>query len=113
MNFFTVANQLSSNWNVHNPATPAANMSHKNQEISILTIKKREIEVNTSSTSHREFQRRKDKTEKKRPRKKKKKKTRKQYEQQCQPHTCSGTIKSSMYDSDFSITTFPLTSSAP
>jgi hypothetical protein len=28
-------------------------------------------------------------------------------------HTCSGTINSSMYDSDFSITTFPLTSSAP
>jgi hypothetical protein len=35
----------------------------KNQEISILTIKKRQSEVNTSSTSHREFQRRKGKTE--------------------------------------------------
>jgi hypothetical protein len=37
--------------------------STKNQEISILTIKKRQSKVNTSSTSHREFQRRKDKTE--------------------------------------------------
>jgi hypothetical protein len=35
----------------------------KYQEISILPIKKRQSEVNTSSTSHREFQRRKDKTE--------------------------------------------------
>jgi hypothetical protein len=33
------------------------NISHKNQEISILTIKKRQSKVNTSSTSHREFQR--------------------------------------------------------
>jgi hypothetical protein len=31
-------------------------------------IKKRQSEVNTSSTSHREFQRRKDKTENKGPR---------------------------------------------
>jgi hypothetical protein len=76
--------------NVHNAAAPAANMSHKNQEISILTIKKRQSEVNISSTSHRGFQRRKDKTEKKRPRNKKQNKTRKQYEQQCQSHTCSG-----------------------
>jgi len=42
-----------------------------------------------------------------------KKKPRKQYEQQCQSHTCSGTIDSGMHDHDFSITTFPLTSSAP
>jgi hypothetical protein len=34
-------------------------------------LKKRQSEVNTSSTSHREFQRRKNKTEKKRPRNKK------------------------------------------
>jgi hypothetical protein len=40
-------------------------MSHKNQEISILTIKKNQSKVNNSSTSHREFQRRKDKTESK------------------------------------------------
>jgi hypothetical protein len=35
------------------------------------------------------------------------------YEQKCQSHTCSGTINSSMYDSDLTITTSPLTSSAP
>jgi hypothetical protein len=33
-------------------------------------IKKRQSKVNTSSTSHREFKRRKDKTENKVPRKK-------------------------------------------
>jgi hypothetical protein len=44
------------------------NISHKNCEISILMIKKRQSKVNTSSTSHREFQRRKDKTENKGPR---------------------------------------------
>jgi hypothetical protein len=38
------------------------NISHKNQEISNLTIKKNQSKVN-SSTGHREFQRRKDKTE--------------------------------------------------
>jgi hypothetical protein len=36
-----------------------------------------------------------------------------QYEQKCQSHICSGTINSSMYDSDFTIITSPLTSSAP
>jgi hypothetical protein len=46
------------------------NISHKNHEISILTIKKRQSEFNTSSTSHREFRRRKDKTENKGPRNK-------------------------------------------
>jgi hypothetical protein len=35
------------------------NISHKNQEISILMIKRRQSKVNTSSTSHREFQRKK------------------------------------------------------
>ncbi len=88
-------------------------ISHKNREISILTIKKRQSEVNNSSTSHREFQRRKYKTENKGPRNKNQNKTQKQYEQDCQSHTYSGTIYSSMYDSDFSITTFPLTWSAP
>jgi hypothetical protein len=84
------------------------NISHKNQEISLLTIKKMQSEVNISLTSQREFQRRKDKTENKGLRNKTEK-TQKQNEQQCQSHTCSGTINSSMYDSDFSITTFPLT----
>ncbi len=35
------------------------------------------------------------------------------YEQKCESLTCSGTIKSSMYHSDFTTTTSPLTSSAP
>jgi hypothetical protein len=39
------------------------NIPPKNWEISFLTIKKKQSKVNTSSTSHREFQRRKDKTE--------------------------------------------------
>jgi len=69
-------------------------------------IKKKKSKGNTSSKSHRGFQRRKDKTENKGPRNKNQKrtapkKTRKQYEQ---TYTCSGTISSSMYDSDFSIT---------
>jgi hypothetical protein len=50
----------------------AINISHTNQEISILMIKRRQSKVNTSSTSHREFQRRKDKTESKGPRNQKK-----------------------------------------
>jgi hypothetical protein len=45
-------------------------ISHKNQEISIPTFKKRQSKVNTSSTSHREFHRRKDKTENKGPKNK-------------------------------------------
>jgi hypothetical protein len=45
-----------------------------NQEISILMIKRRQSKVNTSSTSHRESQR-KDKTENKGPRNKEKKNT--------------------------------------
>jgi hypothetical protein len=83
-----------------------------NQEIAILMIKRRQSKVNTSSISHRESQR-KDKTENKGPRNKEQNKTRNQYEQQYQPHTSSGAINSSMYERDFSITTFPLTSSAP
>jgi hypothetical protein len=35
------------------------------------------------------------------------------YEQKCQSHTCSGTINSSMYDSDLTATTSWLTLSAP
>jgi hypothetical protein len=39
------------------PLGPLRNsISHKNREISILMIKKRQSEVNTSSTSHIEFQ---------------------------------------------------------
>jgi hypothetical protein len=40
-----------------------------------LTIKKNQSKVNTSSTSHREFQRRKDKTENKGPRNRNQKRT--------------------------------------
>jgi hypothetical protein len=40
-------------------------MSHENQEMSILTTKKKQNKVNTSSLSHRNFQRRIDKTENK------------------------------------------------
>jgi hypothetical protein len=63
---------------VHKPAfnRPSdldSNISHKNQEISILTIKKNQSKLNTSSTSHRRFQRRKDKTESEGPRNKNKK----------------------------------------
>jgi hypothetical protein len=46
-------------------------ISHKNRETSILTIKKKRSNINNSSTSHQEFQRRKDKIEKKGPKKKK------------------------------------------
>jgi len=40
-----------------------SNISQKNRQIFILMIKKRQSEVDTSSTSHREFQRRKDNRE--------------------------------------------------
>jgi hypothetical protein len=103
--------QLQQAWEFH-CNNKAINISHTNQEISILMIKRRQSKVNTSSTSHRESQR-KDKTENKRQRNKKQNKTRKPYEQQYPPHTCSGAINSSMYESDFSMTTFLLTSSAP
>ncbi len=66
---------------------------------------RRNSKVNTSSGSHRKNQTRED-------RKQAKKKIH-WYEQKCQSHTCSGTINSSMYDNDLTITTSPLTSSAP
>jgi hypothetical protein len=98
------------------------NISHKKQEISILTIKK-QSKVNSSSTSHKESQGRKDKTENKGT----KKKTKIKYESNMnnsaanltpiqgpyRSHICSGTINSSIYDKDFSITTSPLTSWTP
>jgi hypothetical protein len=46
------------------------NISHKNQETSTLVIRKMQSKVNTSSTSHREFQGTKDKTENQGPRNK-------------------------------------------
>jgi hypothetical protein len=76
-----------------------ANIFHKNREVSILTMKKNS-KVNTSSESHRKNQTRKDRT-----------KDTNRYEQKCQSHTCSGTINSSIYDSDLTTTTSPLTSS--
>jgi hypothetical protein len=74
--------QLQKAWQFH-CNNKAINISHMNEEISILMIKRRQSKVNTSSISHRESQR-KDKTENKGPRNKEKK-TPKQYEQQYQP----------------------------
>jgi hypothetical protein len=96
-------------------------MSHKNQEISILTIAIKKCKVNNSSTSHRELQGRKEKTENKGPKNKNRKRsqkhtrthTLKRHDEQYQSHTSSGAINGSMYDSDFSKTTSLLTSSAP
>jgi hypothetical protein len=48
-----------------NPWSRAIYMSHANQEMSILTTKKNQNKVNTSSLSHRNFQRRINKTENK------------------------------------------------
>jgi hypothetical protein len=83
------------------------------QNISFMRIEKsrfsrwrRNSKVNTSSGSHRKNQTRGDK-------KQTKNENAHRYEQKCQSHTCSGTINSSMYDSDWTITTSPLTSSAP
>jgi hypothetical protein len=59
----------------------SGNLSQRNSEISILMIQKSQSEVNTSSTSHREFQNRKDKRENKGQRNKKQNKTLRQYEQ--------------------------------
>jgi hypothetical protein len=64
---------------------------------------RRNSKANTSSGSHRKNQTRGDKKQNK------KQKNTHQYEQKCQSHTCSGTINSSMYDSDLTITTSPLT----
>jgi hypothetical protein len=75
-------------------------------------MKKKYSKVKTSSRNHRKFQTRKEKTNKN----KNKEKTRNKkqlYEQYCQSHTCSGTINSSICDSDLTTTTSPLTSSAP
>ncbi len=73
---------------------------HKNREISILMIKKKTARLTlpqeaTERTKQGET------------------KNAQRYEQKCQSHTCSGTINSSMYDSDWTITTSPLTLSAP
>jgi hypothetical protein len=75
------------------------------QQISFIRIEKSpsNSKVNTSSGSYRKNQTRKTQ----------KTKTTRRYEQKCQSHTCSGTIDSSMYDSDLTTTTSPLTSSAP
>jgi len=100
------------------------NIFHKNREISILTIKKKTARLTlpqeaTERTKQGETNT-KQKTkntqryeQKGRQKTKQKTKNTQQYEQKCQSHTCSGTINSSMYDSDLTITTSPLTSSAP
>jgi len=80
------------------------NIFHKNREISILTIKKKtaRLTLPQEATERTKQGETKNKT-----------KNTQWYEQKCQSHTCSGTINSSMYDSDLTITTSPLTSSAP
>jgi len=50
---------------IHNRREKTENTSHKNQEISILRIKKRQSKVNISSLSLQNLQRRIDKTEEK------------------------------------------------
>ncbi len=91
----------------------ATNVQWPSIAISFMRIEKsrfsqwrRNSKVNTSSGSHRKNQTRGDK-------KQTKNENAYRYEQKCQSHTCSGTINSSMYDSDWTITTSPLTSSAP
>jgi hypothetical protein len=77
---------------------------HKNREISILMIKKKtaRLTLPQEATERTKQGETKNKT-----------KNTQRYEQKCQSHTCSGTINSNMYDSDLTITTSPLTSSAP
>jgi len=67
---------------------------------------RRNSKANTSSGSHKRTKRGETKN-------KRKTKNTHRYEQKCQSHTCSGTINSSMYGSDLTITTSLLTSSAP
>jgi hypothetical protein len=78
---------------------------HKNREIPILMMKKTARLTLPQEATERTKQ---GKTENKR-----KTKNTHWYEQKCQSHTCSGTINSSIYDSDLTTTTSPLTSSAP
>jgi len=80
------------------------NIFHKNREISVLTIKKKtaRLTLPQEATERTKQGETKNKT-----------KNTQRYERKCQSHTCSGTINSSMYDSDLTITTSPLTSSAP
>jgi hypothetical protein len=85
-------------------------MHHGHLEIKISFIRiekfplswwRRNNKANTSLGSHRNNQTRGDK-------KQTKNENTHQYEQKCQSHTCLGTINSSMYDSDLTITTSPL-----
>jgi len=65
---------------------------HKNREISFLTIKKKtaaRLTLPQEATERTKQGETKNKT-----------KNAQWYEQKCQSHTCSGTINSSMYDSD-------------
>ncbi len=87
--------------NIHDVSN--INIFHKNREISILTIKKKTTRLTLPQEATERTKQGETKNEKHTPR----------YEQKCQSHTCSETINSSMYDSDLTITTSPLTSSAP
>jgi hypothetical protein len=79
---------------------------HKNREISILRMKKKTARLTLPQEAT-------ERTKQGETKNKTKNENTQQYEQNCQSHTCSGTINSSMYDSDLTITTSPLTSSAP
>jgi hypothetical protein len=91
-------------------------VSYENRENSILLIKESQNKVKTSpSKKHlaKDWKNWKERTTLQPQNKNEKtKNTDLQYEQQWQSLTCSGNINNSMNDSDFSITTSPLTSSA-
>ncbi len=89
-------------WLVTQTSMNGENISFIRIEKSLFSRWRRNSKADTSSGSHRKNQTRGDKKQKNTHR----------YEQKCQD-TCSGTINSSMYDSDLTITTSPLTSSAP
>jgi hypothetical protein len=83
------------------------NIFHKNREISILTMKEKTARLTLPQSAAIERTKlekteQTNKTENTHP-----------YEQKCESHTCSGTINSSMYESDLTTRTLPQTSSAP
>jgi hypothetical protein len=69
------------------------NIFHKNREISILTMKKKTARLTLPQEAT-------ERTKLGKTEIKQKTKNTHRYEQKCQSHTCSGTINSSMYDSE-------------
>jgi hypothetical protein len=82
-----------SHWEISTPIQKWKNIFHKSREISILTIKKKTARLTLLQEATERTKQGETKNEKHTPR----------YEQKCQSHTCSGTINSSMYDSDLTI----------